>query len=311
MDRLVCITGPTASGKTRLSVELALAMDAEIVSFDSMQLYRRMDIGTAKPTPEERRGVPHHMLDVLEPCESCSVSRYAAQADACVQDVLSRGKPVILVGGTGLYIDALISGRSFAPCPQTGRREELTRLADEQGIETLLERLRQVDPEAAQTLHPSDRKRIIRALEVWLETGKTITQHNLETQARPPRYRPVWLGLNFPDRQQLYGRIDRRAREMFEAGLAAEVQALLDSGVPASATAMQAIGYKETARALRGEISMQQALEQVQQSSRRYAKRQLTWFRRNEEIRWLDASRPFEEVFSAARQGISFFDSGI
>ena len=142
MDRLVCITGPTASGKTRLSVELALAMDAEIVSFDSMQLYRRMDIGTAKPTPEERRGVPHHMLDVLEPWESCSVSRYAAQADACVQDVLSRGKPVILVGGTGLYIDALISGRSFAPCPQTGRREELTRLADEQGIETLLERLR-------------------------------------------------------------------------------------------------------------------------------------------------------------------------
>ena len=184
MDRLVCITGPTASGKTRLSVELALAMDAEIVSFDSMQLYRRMDIGTAKPTPEERRGVPHHMLDVLEPWESCSVSRYAAQADACVQDILSRGKPVILVGGTGLYIDALISGRSFAPCPQTGRREELTRLADEQGIETLLERLRQVDPEAAQTLHPSDRKRIIRALEVWLETGKTITQHNLATQAR-------------------------------------------------------------------------------------------------------------------------------
>lgn len=308
MDRIVCIVGPTASGKTRLSVELALAMDAEIVSFDSMQLYRRMDVGTAKPSPEERCGVPHHMLDVLEPDEPCSVSRYVELANACVQDVLARGKPVILVGGTGLYVDALIAGRSFAPCPQTGRREELMRIADEQGIEVLLERLRQVDPEAAERLHPSNRKRVIRALEVWLETGKTITQHNLETQAQPPRYSPVWLGLNFPDRAQLYARIDLRAKQMFDEGLAAEVQALLDSGVPESATSMQAIGYKEVVRALHGECSMDEALAEVQQSSRRYAKRQLTWFRRNAAVRWLDAGLPFSELFSAARQEIPFFD---
>ena len=308
MDRIVCIVGPTASGKTRLSVELALAMGAEVVSFDSMQLYRRMDLGTAKPTMEERRGVPHHMFDVLEPSESCSVSRYVALADACVQDILSRGKPVILVGGTGLYIDALIAGRSFAPYPQTGVREELTALADAQGMDVLMQRLREVDPEAAARLHPSNRKRVIRALEVWLETGKTITQHDRESQAVPPKYHPVWLGLTFPDRQTLYDRIDLRARQMFDAGLAGEVQALLDSGVPDSATAMQAIGYKEVARALRGEISMDEALAQVQQSSRRYAKRQLTWFRRTEAVRWLDASLPFAEFFSAARREIPFFD---
>ena len=168
MDHIVCIVGPTASGKTRLSVELALATGAEIVSFDSMQLYKRMDVGTAKPTQEERRGVPHHMLDVFEPDEPCSVSRYVELADSCVQDILARGKPVVLVGGTGLYVDALIAGRSFAPYPQTGRREELTRIADEQGIEVLLERLREADPESAARLHPSNRKRIIRALEVWL-----------------------------------------------------------------------------------------------------------------------------------------------
>lgn len=308
MDHIVCIVGPTASGKTRLSVELAQAMGAEIVSFDSMQLYRHMDLGTAKPTPEERGGVPHHMLDVLEPDEPCSVSRYVELADACVQDILARGKPVVLVGGTGLYIDALIAGRSFAPYPQTGRREELTRIADEQGTEVLLERLRQVDPEAAARLHPSNRKRVIRALEVWLETGKTITQHNLETQAQPPKYAPVWLGLNFPDRAQLYARIDLRARQMFDGGLAAEVQALLASGVPDSATSMQAIGYKEVVRALRGACSMDEALAEVQQSSRRYAKRQLTWFRRNAAVRWLDAGLPFPELFSAAWREIPFFD---
>lgn len=308
MDHIVCIVGPTASGKTRLSVELALAMGAEIVSFDSMQLYKRMDVGTAKPTQEERRGVPHHMLDVFEPDEPCSVSRYVELADSCVQDILARGKPVVLVGGTGLYVDALIAGRSFAPYPQTGRREELTRIADEQGIEVLLERLRQADPESAARLHPSNRKRIIRALEVWLETGKTITQHNLETQAQPPRYTPVWLGLNFPDRAQLFARIDLRAKQMFDEGLAAEVQALLASGVPDNATSMQAIGYKEVVRALRGECSMDEALAEVQQSSRRYAKRQLTWFRRNEAVRWLDAGLPFSELFSAARREISFFD---
>ena len=309
MDNIVCIVGPTASGKTKLSVELALATGGEIVSFDSMQLYQRMDIGTAKPTPAEQKGVRHHMLDVLEPWENCSVSRYVAMADACVQDILARGKPVILVGGTGLYLDALISGRSFAPSPQTGRREELTRLADEQGIESLLERLREIDPESAARLHPSNRRRIIRALEIYYETGQTMTEHDRQTQAVPPKYVPLRLGLNFADRQTLYDRIDLRAKRMFEQGLADEVRALLDAGVPETATAMQAIGYKEVVRALEGEISMDEALAQVQQSSRRYAKRQLTWFRRNPDVRWLDAGLPFSELFSAARRELPFFDT--
>ena len=309
MDNIICIVGPTASGKTKLSVELALATGGEIVSFDSMQLYQRMDIGTAKPTPAEQMGVRHHMLDVLEPWESCSVSRYVAMADACVQDILARGKPVILVGGTGLYLDALISGRSFAPSPQTGRREELTRLADEQGIEPLLERLREIDPESAARLHPSNRRRIIRALEIYYETGQTMTEHDRQTQAVPPKYVPLRLGLNFADRQTLYDRIDLRAKRMFEQGLADEVRALLDAGVPETATAMQAIGYKEVVRALEGEISMDEALAQVQQSSRRYAKRQLTWFRRNPDVRWLDAGLPFSELFSAARRELPFFDT--
>ena len=309
MDNIVCIVGPTASGKTKLSVELALATGGEIVSFDSMQLYQRMDIGTAKPTPAEQKGVRHHMLDVLEPWESCSVSRYVTMADGCVKDILARGKPVILVGGTGLYLDALISGRSFAPSPQTGRREELTRLADEQGIEPLLERLREIDPESAARLHPSNRRRIIRALEIYYETGQTMTEHDRQTQAVPPKYIPLRLGLNFANRQTLYDRIDLRAKRMFEQGLADEVRALLDAGVPETATAMQAIGYKEVVRALEGEISMDEALAQVQQSSRRYAKRQLTWFRRNPDVRWLDAGLPDSELFSAARRELSFFDT--
>ncbi len=171
-DHMICIVGPTASGKTALSVRLAQALGGEIVSFDSMQVYRRMDIGTAKPTPEERCGVPHHMLDVANPAENYSVSRYVQEADACVQDILSRGKPVILVGGTGLYIDSLIAGRQFAPLPQTGRREALERRAAEEGAQPLLDELRAVDPERAVRLSVSDVKRIVRALEIWQETGR-------------------------------------------------------------------------------------------------------------------------------------------
>ena len=198
-DNMICIVGPTASGKTALSVRLAQALGGEIVSFDSMQVYRRMDIGTAKPTPEERCGVPHHMLDVADPAENYSVSRYVQEADACVQDILSRGKPVILVGGTGLYIDSLIAGRQFAPLPQTGRREALERRAAEEGAQPLLDELRAVDPERAARLSVSDVKRIVRALEIWQETGRTMTDFVRESRAIPPRYRPLWLGLHFPE----------------------------------------------------------------------------------------------------------------
>ncbi len=300
MNRMIAIVGPTASGKTRLSVQLAEHLGAEIVSFDSMQVYRGMDVGTAKPTMEERRGIVHHMMDVAEPSEDYSVSRYVNQADAVVQEILSRGKSVILVGGTGLYVDSLVAGREFAPFPQTGLREELTKIAEEQGISVLVERLRAVDPEAAESIHPSNQKRVIRALEVYLETGKTITEHNRETQSIPPKYAPVWIGLDYVNRAALYARIDKRVEEMFAQGLLDEVRRLLDSGISASATAMQAIGYKEAVAHLRGEASKAEAVAAIQLATRHYAKRQRTWFRRNEKVHWLELedSPDFDEVFS-------------
>lgn len=310
-DNMICIVGPTASGKTALSVRLAQALGGEIVSFDSMQVYRRMDIGTAKPTPEERCGVPHHMLDVADPAENYSVSRYVQEADACVQDILSRGKPVILVGGTGLYIDSLIAGRQFAPLPQTGRREALERRAAEEGAQPLLDELRAVDPERAARLSVSDVKRIVRALEIWQETGRTMTEFDRESRAVPPRYRPLWLGLHFPERAQLYARIDLRVELMYAQGLAQEVRALLDSGVPDRATSLQAIGYKQVVQALEEGLTPEAALGTIQQATRRYAKRQMTWFRANPAVQWLDASAGADEIFRAALQKAADFDSGI
>lgn len=304
MNPIICIAGPTASGKTALAVELALALDGEVVSCDSMQVYKRMDIGTAKPTLEERRGIPHHMIDVAEPWEDYSVSRYCAQAAPIVEDIVARGKTAIIAGGTGLYLDSLIRGNDFAPFPSTGVREQLEAQADREGIEALFARLQQIDPGAAARLPLSDRKRIIRALEVYLETGETITAHNLRTQQRPPRFAPVWLGLDFESRAALYSRIDARVGQMLEAGLLEEIRSLLADGIPEKCTAMQAIGYKEFTAALEGHCTIDQAADLVRQSSRRYAKRQLTWFRRNRELHWL-VRRPGQtdaEILSQARQ---------
>lgn len=311
MNPIICIAGPTASGKTALAVALARELDGEVVSCDSMQVYKRMDIGTAKPSPEERQGIPHHMIDVAEPWEDYSVSRYCADAAPIVEDIVSRGKTAIIAGGTGLYMDSLIRGNDFAPFPSTGVRERLEREADREGMEALLARLRAVDPEAAARLHPSDRKRIIRAMEVYLETGETITAHNRRTQALPPRFSPVWLGLDFESRAELYSRIDRRVDVMLEAGLLEEIRALLRSGIPEKCTAMQAIGYKEFTDALDGRCTVEAAADQVRQSSRRYAKRQLTWFRRNGRIHWLRRG-PGEgsaEILASARRILQENDS--
>ena len=311
MNPIICIAGPTASGKTALAVALARKLDGEVVSCDSMQVYKRMDIGTAKPSPEERQGIPHHMIDVAEPWEDYSVSRYCADAAPIVEDIVSRGKTAIIAGGTGLYMDSLIRGNDFAPFPSTGVRERLEREADREGMEALLARLRAVDPEAAARLHLSDRKRIIRAMEVYLETGETITAHNRRTQALPPRFAPVWLGLDFESRAELYSRIDRRVDVMLEAGLLEEIRALLRSGIPEKCTAMQAIGYKEFTDALDGRCTVEAAADQVRQSSRRYAKRQLTWFRRNGRIHWLRRG-PGEgsaEILASARRILQENDS--
>ncbi len=311
MNNIICIAGPTASGKTSLAVALAKDLNGEVISCDSMQIYRRMDIGTAKPTAEERGGIPHHMIDVADPDEDFSVSRYCEMAAPIVDNIIARGKTAIIAGGTGLYMDSLIKGNPFAPFPSTGMRETLEAQADKAGMEAMLELLRSIDPDAAAKLHLSDRKRIIRALEVYYETGETITAHNLKTQAIPPRYHPLWLGLDFADRSELYRRIDLRVSIMLEQGLVKEITDLLASGIPEKATSMQAIGYKEFVAALDGQCTIEEAAEEVRKSSRHYAKRQLTWFRRNKSIHWLTrtAGESTEEIIRCARQVICDFDN--
>ena len=303
-SNILCVVGPTASGKTRLAVELAKQTNGEVLSCDSMQIYRGMDIGTAKPTRDEMDGIVHHMLDVAEPSEAFSAGRYVEMADRILQDILSRGKTCGICGGTGLYVDSLIAGRDFAPIPETGRREALEALADEKGIEAVMERLRAVDPERAEKLPLSDRRRIIRALEIFEETGITMTEHDRRTRELPPKYDPIWIGLDFEHRQDLYDRIDLRVDMMMQEGLIAEIEGLLQKGTPPTATSLQAIGYKEPMAALRGEMTMEEAVDKITQDSRRYAQRQLTWFRRNENIRWIIQKTPlkFEDTWQAAME---------
>ena len=286
--KILVIVGPTASGKTRMAVELAKAHNGEVVSADSMQIYRRMDIGTAKPTAEEMDGVPHHMIDVADPEEDFSVARYVELASACVDDILSRGRLPIVAGGTGLYVDSLLSGRTFAAfSPDSSLRKGLEAELAERGGEAMLAELSRVDPEAAARLHPNDHKRIVRALEVYRSTGKTISEHNRETRALPPRYEALTIGLNFQDRADLWARIDQRVDQMAADGLEREVRELLSSGLSPRCTAMQAIGYKEFVAAVEGTMTWREAEELVKLRSRQYAKRQLTWFRRNPEVHWL------------------------
>ena len=308
MNNIICIAGPTASGKTALAVELARELNGEVVSCDSMYVYKRMNIGTAKPTPEEMGSIVHHMIDVAEPEEDFSVSKYCEMAAPIVEDIVSRGKTAIIAGGTGLYMDSLIKGNDFAPFPATGIREKLEAKAAEVGFDAMLEELRHVDPDAAQRL--KDTRRVIRALEVYYETGITITEHNRRTQAIPPRFEPLWLGLDFASREALYDRINRRVDIMLQQGLIQEIQELLASGIPANCTAMQAIGYKEFVAALEGRGTIEQAAEEVRKSSRHYAKRQLTWFRRNRNIHWLtrETGEGSDEIICRARRVIRDFD---
>ena len=288
MATVLCVVGPTATGKTKMGVALAKRFDGEVVSVDSMQLYRGMAIGTAAPTREEMEGIPHHMVAVADPAESWSAARYVHEADACVQDILRRGKLPVLVGGTGLYLDALIRGTDFAAGSQgTELRQQLQRRARQEGTETLLEELRRIDPAAAQKLHLRDEKRIIRALEVWYETGRTITEHDRQERQRPPKYDALYIGLDFLDRQDLRDRIDKRVDTMVEQGLLEEVETLLASGLPRDATALQAIGYKQFLAVAEGTATRQEAIAEVKLRSRQYAKRQLTWLRRNPDIFWV------------------------
>ena len=305
-NKIIVIAGPTASGKTRLGIELAKAFGGEIVSADSMQVYRRMDIGTAKADAEERAQAVHHMLDVAKPSENYSVARYVEEAGQCCDEIIARGKLPILVGGTGLYIDSLVSGRDFADNQEDmALRRQLEEEYERLGAEAMLAMLADFDPQRAEKLAHGDKRRIIRAIEIYRLTGITATEHDEESRRRPPRYEAARIVLNYKDRAQLYERIDQRVLTMNKLGLFEEVEALLSSGLSPDSTAMQAIGYKEAVLAVQGHISRGEAIAMIQQNSRRYAKRQLTWFKRWEGAHWIewDASPDFE----AARQSSTEF----
>ena len=285
---LIVITGPTASGKTALSVRLAKEIGAEIVNADSMQIYKYMDIGTAKPTVDEREGVPHHLIDIVNPDELFSVARYCECAKEAIDDIHSRGKAAVMVGGTGLYVDSLVNNIQFSETePDEEYRKSLEDDAEKLGNEYIYEKLKTIDPESAAKIAVQDTKRIIRALEVYHVTGKTITWHNEQSRSVPSPYNTTMFAISM-NREALYDKINRRVDVMLELGLVDEVKKILSMGVDEKATSMQAIGYKEIVGYLKGEISLEKAADDIKQGSRRYAKRQLTWFRRNNNINWIE-----------------------
>ena len=289
--KIIAVVGPTASGKTALSIALAKALGGEVLSCDSMQIYRDMDIGTAKPTEEEREGVPHHLLDIAAADEPFSCAEYAALAKAKVSEVLSRGKLPIFCGGTGLYLDGVLRGGSSYEKTETAPayRAELERMAAEQGAEAVHAMLAAVDPEAAQATHPNNVKRVIRALEIYHTTGVTKTELDRRSVETESDYDALVLGIRFPDTEALYRRINLRVDIMIEQGLVEECRALMAAGVfERSATAAQAIGYKELFPYLRGELPLASCVETLKMATRRYAKRQMTWFRMHGNVQWLD-----------------------
>lgn len=299
---VIVICGPTASGKTALSVELAKALDGEIISADSMQIYKYMDIGSAKPDEAEREGIVHHLMDIVEPTKNFSVADYQALAHDAIYDVFSRGKVPVMVGGTGLYINSVINDVDFADDGgDEGLRQELSDFADANGAEALHKMLCELDPAAGEAIHMNNVRRVIRAIEFIKLNGKLFSEHNSEGKTKESRYRPLMLDIDW-DRDVLYDRINRRVDIMFDMGLEAEVKKLLDMGIPENSTAMQGIGYKETAQYLKGEITLCEAKDIIKQSSRRYAKRQLTWFRRDERIIHLSPESAIEDAIVLAKK---------
>lgn len=299
------LTGPTASGKTSLSIRLAQAFNCEIVCMDSMQIYRGMDIGTAKPTAGEMQGVPHHMLDVAEPTESFSVARYQEMAENIFREIHARGRQVLLVGGTGLYLRALRNPMAMGDVGSDERlRDELQAVADAPGgKQQLHDMLAEVDPATAARLHLNDVRRAIRALEVYRLTGIPFSQQPQVEAEAPFDYRVASLTM---DRAKLYERIELRVAQMIRDGLADEVQRLLDSGVPAQAQAMKGLGYKEMIPYLQGEWDLDKAMYELKLGTRHYAKRQLTWMRREENVLWVDSLQPaaYEQLENWYTRGV-------
>jgi tRNA dimethylallyltransferase len=285
---VIVIVGPTASGKTELAVKLAAMVDGEIISADSMQLYKYMDIGTAKPDAAEMSGIRHYLISEVTPDTEFSVARFRELALKYISEILDRGRQPIVAGGTGLYVNSLIYNINFSETVSDPElRDRLKREALERGNRYLYERLVEIDPEAASGIHENDLKRIIRAIEVHEHTGRPISLHRQLSRLEPPPYRYLVFGLRW-DREKLYKRIERRVDLMFERGLLDEVRGLVGMGYDKYAVAMQGLGYKEILAYLRGECTLEEAVYILKRDTRRYAKRQMTWFRRIEGIQWLD-----------------------
>ena len=283
---IICVVGPTASGKTAYAIELAKVHGGEIVSCDSMQIYKLMSIGTAKATPEEQAQIPHHMIDFVHPNTDYSVADLVQDAKMCIEDILRRGKMPVLCGGTGLYIDRVVSGVEFSEEKRDdGYRQFLKNMAESEGVDAVHRLLAEIDPIEAEKVHPNNIKRVIRALEICKTTGMTKTEADKLALRQSP-YDAEYFGLDM-DREVLYDRINRRVDIMMEQGLLSEVEELLKMNIRRDSTAMQAIGYKELVAYIDGKCSLDEAVEKIKQESRRYAKRQLTWFKRNKNIKWI------------------------
>jgi tRNA dimethylallyltransferase len=285
---LVVICGPTATGKTEAGVHVAERLKCEIISADSMLVYRGMDIGTAKPTPAEMRGIPHHLIDIVEPDQEYNAALFQEQARTAIADIMKKNRLPVIVGGTGLYIRAVIDNYDFSGARGSDLyRKDLLKEAEEQGSVKLHGRLREIDPEAASKLHPNDTRRIIRALEVYKYTGSPISSFHKIDQNGAPIYNLLMFGLIL-ERNKLYNKIEQRVDYMIQAGLVEEVQGLLNRGFSPELSSMRGLGYKEIVEYLKGELSLDQAVDILKRNTRRFAKRQMTWFRRDKRIRWLD-----------------------
>lgn len=305
-EKVVIIVGPTASGKTELAVRLAESIDGEIVNADSMQVYKGMDIGTAKPPPELKGRVPHHLLDIVAPSVNFTAADFAAASQAAIADIHRRGRQAIVVGGTGLYIRALLFGLAPSPAGSEAIRRDLEAVAEQYGPEELLRRLAVVDPVTAARLHPNDRVRIIRALEVFQQTGIPISRYQQEHGFAAAQYHYLKIGIDL-ERGELYRRIDERVERMFADGLVAEVTRLLEQGCLPDDKPMRSIGYQETVELLAGRIDLAEAKRLIARNTRWYAKRQLTWFRREQEIKWVEYPKSFASILASV---IAFLEKG-
>ncbi|MBR2786810.1 MAG: tRNA (adenosine(37)-N6)-dimethylallyltransferase MiaA [Clostridia bacterium] len=301
--KIIVICGPTASGKTALSIKLAKKINGEIISADSMQIYESMDIGTAKPTAEEMDGIQHYLVGCISPTVRYSVANFKKDALKAIEEILSKGKTPIIVGGTGLYVDSLVQGIDYNEVEtDLNYRNELEKIVEERGLEDLYKKALEIDPLAMEKISPNDKKRILRVLEIYHSTGKTKTQQEVESKAKENQYDYVVFAINM-EREKLYERINKRVDIMLENGLVGEVKELI-SKYNTMPTAIQGLGYKEVVQYLNNEISYDEMVEKIKQETRRYAKRQLTWFRRNKQITWINGLDDIQNNINIILKGV-------